>query len=218
VRLAERTSMARRLLILLAIALAAAAWAAGPERYVCEVRPGPPVEVRVRTAGPEARRVGPVFSYRYRGKMASAADVDGDGRLDLLVLVYKKTRYDPKPAWRPFVYTLRDDRWVPKWLGSRVGRPLEEAAFVHLPGGVQLLTIERFGPDQSGLTLYHWTGFGFRGAWTGPAGPPMSGLRVLPDENADRISVNVGGRRRVYSYERGGYQPAEKTPPRGGER
>jgi hypothetical protein len=218
VRLAERTSMARRLLILLGLALVAIAWAAGPERYVCEVRPGPPVEVRVRTIGPEAHRVGPVFSYRYRGKMASAADVDGDGRLDLLVLVYKKTRYDPKPAWRPFVYTLRDDRWVPKWLGSRVGRPLEEAAFVHLPGGVQLLTIERFGPDQSGLTLYHWTGFGFRGAWTGPAGPPMSGLRVLPDESADRISVNVGGRRRVYSYERGGYQPAEKTPPRGEQR
>jgi hypothetical protein len=141
--------------------------------------------------------------------MASAADIDSDGRVDLLVLVWKRTRYDPKPGWRPFVYTLEQGRWAPKWLGSRVGRPLEEAALVQTPKGVRLLTIERFGPGRTGLTLYHWRGFGFWGEWTGPAGPAQSLLRVehTRDSWADGISVLLGNRRQTYAYRDGGYIP-----------
>lgn len=152
--------------------------------------------------------MGPDFRSRHPVKMASAADVDGDGALELLVLVHKSTRYDPKPAWRPFLFTLKENHWVPKWLGSRVGRPLLEAALVHTPKGVRLLTIEDFRGHRTGLTLYHWTGFGFWGEWTGKAGPPASDLQVREGKSrTDEVSVSVRGRRESYVFRDGGYLP-----------
>jgi len=183
-------------------------------RYECEVTPGPPARVRVyRVEANKRRLIGPELICRHRGKMASAADIDSDGLLDLLVLVYKSTRYDPRPRWRPFVYTLRDDEWVPKWLGSRVGRPLLEAALVRTPEGVRLLTIEDFGEGQTGFTLYHWQGFGFWGEWTGEPGPWASGLEVedRDEDGTDEVSVSVGGRRQVYVFRDGGYIAATST-------
>ena len=177
-------------------------------RLVVFLRPGPPLQVRVcRRSGGRLRAVAPRLSYRHQGKMASAADIDEDGRLDLLVLVHKKTRHDPQPGWRPFVYTLREGRWVPKWLGSRVGRPLEEAAFVQAPEGPRLLTIERFAPEQSVLTLYHWRGFGFWGEWTGEPTGPLRGLQVSDDDGdgVDEVSaIDPGGRRRCLEFRDGG--------------
>ncbi|HUU55221.1 MAG TPA: hypothetical protein VMY87_09925, partial [Armatimonadota bacterium] len=170
--------------------------------------------VRVfRSSGQTRRQVGPELTYRHRAKMASAADVDGDGRLDLLVLVWKTTRYDPRPGWRPFVYTLRDSEWTPKWLGSRVGHPLLEAAFVRTPEGVRLLTIEDFGNGRTGFTLYHWRGFGFWGEWTGPAEPTYSDLRVADEDGdgIDEVSVSRERRRALYRYRDGGYASAAST-------
>lgn len=189
----------------------------GP-RYGCDLQPGPPVRVQVyQEAAGRRRPVGPALIYRHPGKMASAADLDSDGHLDLLVLVQKKTRYDPKLAWRPFVYTLRGGRWVPKWLGSRVGRPLVEAALVHTPSGVRLLTIEEFGEGRTGLTLYHWRGFGFWGEWTGEPGPPQSGLQVMDTDGdgIDEISIGDGERRETYVFEAGGYGAAGKEQDKG---
>ena len=180
-----------------------------PARYECTVTLGPPVQVQVHRG---RRPVGPTLRYDRPGKMASAADVDGDGRLDLLVLVYKTTRYHPNLAWRPFLYTLREGEWVPKWLGSRVGHPLEEAALVHTPEGVRLLTIEQFTPGQNGLTLYHWCGFGFWGEWTGPAVPALSDLVVTDEDKdgVDEVSVVDDGMRRRYAYRDGGYYPVRE--------
>ena len=183
-------------------------------RYECAVQPGPPVRVQVyRLEGASRRPVGPELTYRHPGKMASAADVDGDGKLDLLVLVYKTTRYDPRPGWRPFVYTLDGDRWVAKWLGSRVGRPLEEAALVRTPNGMRMLTIERYAEGQTVFTLYHWRGFGFWGEWTGEPGPAMSGLEVedVNGDSVDEISVAVGDRRVSYAFRDGGYLAADSS-------
>ncbi len=180
------------------------------ERYLCQLVPGPHARVHVYAVhGSMQNRIGPQFSYPRRARMASAADIDADGRIELLVLVYKSTRYDRKPAWRPFVYSLTDGIWAAKWLGSRVGRPLLEAAFVSTPKGYRLLTLERCGHGRTVLTLYHWTGFGFWGEWTGEPTPSASRLRVEPGgrDGADQVSVSVGGRRRFYGFRDGGYAP-----------
>ena len=196
--------------LLIGFALLRPVQPASPARYRCEVQPGPPARVRVyRATGETEVAIGPELVYRHPGKMASAADIDRDGRLDLLVLVHKSTRYDPEPAWRPFVYTLEGDVWAPKWLGSRVGRPLLEAAFVHTPHGVRMLTIEHFGDGQTGLTLYHWRGFGFWGEWTGEPMAAASDLRAADanGDGIDQISVRSGESRRTYVYCDGGYTP-----------
>jgi hypothetical protein len=184
------------------------------DRYVCQLDAGPPARVRVyRTHGSVSAQIGPEFTYRHAARMASAADLDRDGRLDLLVLVWKTTRYDPQPAWRPFVYTLKDGEWVPKWLGSRLGRHLLEAALVRTPGGVRLLSIEDFGGGRTGFTLYHWRGFGFWGEWTGEPGPPQSELRVmdLDGNGIDEVSTQADNCRQTYAFSRGGYAIADHS-------
>lgn len=181
---------------------------AARSRYECDLTPGPPARAQVHLVLEESRLpIGPELVYPHQAKTASAADIDGDGRLDLLLLVWKTTRYDRQLAWRPFVYTLRDGRWVPKWLGSRVGRPLVEAALVHTPHGVRMLTIEHFGEAETVLTLYHWRGFGFWGEWTGQPSGLMSGLRVTDwdGDGVDEISVSVGERREMYVFRGDGY-------------
>ena len=204
----ERASMRLAAVGMLLCALACVPEKGALDRYLCELDPGPPVRVRVYQVRCARRTaVGPEFSCRHRGSMASAADIDRDGRLDLLVLVRKATRYDPRPGWRPFVYTLRDGEWVPKWLGSRLGRPLLEAALVRTPAGVRLLSIEDFGDARTGFTLYHWRGFGFWGEWTGQAEPAFSDLQVVDEEGdgVDEVSVSIGERRALYRYRDGGY-------------
>jgi len=182
----------------------ATAWAADSARreFIVRLRPGPPVCVLVyRKAGKKLKLAAPVLTYRHRGKMASVADIDGDGQLDLLVLVYKKTRYDKKLAWRPFVYTLHEGSWVPKWLGSRVGRPLMEAVLVNTSAGARLLTVERFAEGKTVLTLYHWRGFGFWGEWTSAPMPAARSLQVKDRDGDGRDEISVvefGGARRWF--------------------
>jgi hypothetical protein len=180
--------------------------------------PGPPAVAWVfQVQGGRVTLLGPPLLYRHRGKMASALDIDGDSRLDLLLLVHKTTRFDPVPGWRPFVYTLREGRWAPKWLGSRVGHPLLEASFVRTPAGPRLLTIESFAPGAAGLTLYRWRGFGFWGEWTGPPLGPVSGLTVadLDGDGIDEIAVRAAGGAPIHFAHSGeGYA---LIPDRGGE-
>ncbi|GEM_PF-5168883 len=189
--------------------LALGALSASPApRYECDVQPGPPGVVRVyRVAAGVRVPVGPELVHRHPAGMASALDIDGDGRVEVLVLVRKAARYDPEPAWRPFVYTLREGRWAPKWLGSRVGRPLVEAVLVRTPRGARMLTIERFGESKTGLTLYRWRGFGFWGEWTGEPGAPQSELRVsdVDGDGIDEVSVCAGDGRQTFVYRDGGY-------------
>ena len=75
-----------RLAPVLLIALLLAAPKSAPDRpcYQCDLRPGPPLRVRVYHVDGQRRAVGPELTYRHPGKMASAADIDNDGRLDLL--------------------------------------------------------------------------------------------------------------------------------------
>lgn len=89
-------------------------------------------------------------------------DVDGDGTSDILVLMYKKTIFDPVMDNRPFVYSF-DGHLYAKWLGSRLAHPILDARLIDIDGnGIsELVSLERGrnGKDVSGV--YEWDYFGF---------------------------------------------------------
>lgn len=89
-------------------------------------------------------------------------DVDGDGTTDILVLMYKKTIFDPVMDNRPFVYSF-DGHLYAKWLGSRLSHPILDARLADIDGnGIsELVSLEheRNGKEISGV--YEWDYFGF---------------------------------------------------------
>jgi hypothetical protein len=90
-------------------------------------------------------------------------DVDGDGRIEALVLVTGYARFDPQPALRPFVYGWDGARLYPKWLGSRLSRPFDDATLGDLDGDGrdELVAVERTRDGRRELAAYRWRGFGF---------------------------------------------------------
>ena len=51
-------------------------------------------------------------------------DVDGDGSMDALVGVIKKTRFHQEEGRRIFIFKQVDGKVRPLWLGSRLGAEL----------------------------------------------------------------------------------------------
>ena len=94
-----------------------------------------------------------------------SGDVDGDGAQDILVGVYKKTRFDPKMNNRLFVYDWDEDGLFPKWLGSSLSLPFYDFAVGQIDGedGDELVSLERLKGGSSRIMIYKWSGFGFLG-------------------------------------------------------
>ena len=94
-----------------------------------------------------------------------AADIDGDGRIEISVIVYKKTRLDPEYAIRPFFYNWHPEGLSPKWLGSALARPFEDIIFADIDddGTWELVSIEITPEGNRLINAYKWSGFGFSG-------------------------------------------------------
>jgi len=92
-------------------------------------------------------------------------DVNGDGKLDLVIALRKKARFDPVVANRPHVYRLVGHRCVPLWRGTRLAGRFEQLA---VRGGL-LWALERVGGRRR-VARYRWRGFGYaveRVLWRG---------------------------------------------------
>jgi len=89
-----------------------------------------------------------------------AADVDADANPDLLVGVFKSTRYDSVVQNRIFVYNREANFIYPKWFGSRLSYPILDFKVVETES-TQLVTLERSAPNQFRIIRYRWNGFGF---------------------------------------------------------
>jgi hypothetical protein len=104
---------------------------------------------------------------RWRPWKLMTADVDGDGRREIVVGVHKSTRYFPRPHNCLFIYGF-DGRTVrPKWLGSSLSRPFEDFAFANLDGdrAEELVSVEITRRGTRCLVVYSWNGFGFTADW-----------------------------------------------------
>jgi hypothetical protein len=91
------------------------------------------------------------------------ADVDGDGKKEISLGVYKTAAFHPVMAKRPFIYNWQGNGISPKWLGSRLSRPFEDYIFADIDGDKcdELIAIELLENGRKLIASYKWKGFGF---------------------------------------------------------
>lgn len=91
------------------------------------------------------------------------ADVDGDGRQEIILGVWKKSPKDPIMAKRVFVYGWDGKRMMPKWLGSRLSRRFIDFEVRHLDrdGIPELIALEVAAGKPRRIGIYRWRSFGF---------------------------------------------------------
>lgn len=91
------------------------------------------------------------------------SDVDGDGKIEISIGVYKTSPLHPVMAKRPFIYDWVNGGIFPKWRGSRLSRPFDDYVFLDLDsdGRDEIVSIEHTSNDDRVLTSYSWKGFGF---------------------------------------------------------
>jgi hypothetical protein len=100
------------------------------------------------------------------------ADVDGDGKREIIVGIHKSTRFFPKPHNCLFVYGWDGKQVFPKWLGSSLSKPFTDFAFGNLDDDKadELVSVEITRDGKRCVAVYSWNQFGFemnwqRGAW-----------------------------------------------------
>lgn len=104
------------------------------------------------------------FSHLNPWKL-SIGDIDGDGIKDISLGVYKESPLHPIMAKRPFIYSYKDERIVPKWRGSRLSRPFDDYLFYDIDddGVDEIVAIEILEDKRRLINTYKWKGFGFEG-------------------------------------------------------
>ncbi len=119
------------------------------------------------------------------------ADVDGDGKPEIAIGVFKSTKFFPKPHNCLFIYGWSGDEASPKWLGSSLGRPFTEFLFADLNDvpGDELLAIETSRDSKPSIAVYRWDSFGFtlvrrHGEWA---------RAEILDADRGRISIVTDG-------------------------
>lgn len=108
----------------------------------------------------------------------AVADVDRDGRPELLVGVHKPTAHKPFPHHCLFVYNINRKSVTKKWLGSSLGLDfddflIETACTTEKPRLV-LNEIQLDGKRTVGK--YEWMGFGF---WKMAESPKFDKVKLL---------------------------------------
>lgn len=93
------------------------------------------------------------------------SDVDGDGKLDVCIGVWKKARFHPVFDNRLFIFGWEEEEIFPKWLGSRLSSPMLDFDFADIDqdGLKELISLEIQKNNLRRIMAYKWKGFGFEG-------------------------------------------------------
>jgi hypothetical protein len=95
--------------------------------------------------------------FKYTPYRLDIADVNRDGKTDVLVGLIKSTEFDPIERKRLFILRIDDSQLRPLWLGSKVCQDLIN--FKALDGGF-VQTLEKTRKGNYAIGLYEWQGFG----------------------------------------------------------
>jgi hypothetical protein len=95
--------------------------------------------------------------FNYQPYQLDTADVDRDGRTEILVGLIKSTEFDPQEKKRLFILRIDDGQLRPLWLGSKVCQQLVD--FKTTANGV-VRTLEKTKGGNYAIGIYEWQGFG----------------------------------------------------------
>jgi len=95
--------------------------------------------------------------FRYDHYHFDTADVNRDGRTEILVGLIKKTTFDLEKRKRLFILRIDEGQLRPLWLGSKVCQELID--FRTLQKGL-VQTLERTSSGKYSIGVYEWQGFG----------------------------------------------------------
>ncbi len=164
----------------------------GPrEKIVLDARRDPSLEV-----WRGGKRLDGNVPRRWKPWKLLTADVDGDGRRDIIVGVHKATRFFKQPHNCVFVYNWGGRRITPKWLGSSLSRPFSDFLFANMDGdrADELIALETLRDGKKCVVVYSWAGFGFaldwqRGAWTNAKIVAATRNQLLVEADGKRLNV-----------------------------
>lgn len=105
------------------------------------------------TAGVESDRT----IFPFQPYQLDTADVNRDGRTDILVGLIKDTRFDPGEKRRLFILQIDEGNLRPLWLGSRTCQQLIN--FRSVTKGI-VATLEKTKAGNFAVGTYRWEGFG----------------------------------------------------------
>ncbi len=116
-----------------------------------------------------------------------AGDVDGDGEQDLIVGVWKATKYFPQIENHVFVYNRFDDYIYPKWLGSKLGPAFFdfEIMDVNNDSKDEVVTYANSQNNEKETLAFKWDGFGFKEIEYAVRQPLFLGLGLKSEQNLE---------------------------------
>jgi hypothetical protein len=107
----------------------------------------------VNSQGEESDRI--IFNYQLYH--LDTADVNGDGRTEVLIGLIKTTEFDRQEKKRLFILRIDEGQLRPLWLGSKVCQQLID--FKTTTNGV-VRTLEKTKAGNYAIGIYEWQGFG----------------------------------------------------------
>ncbi|PKM94230.1 MAG: hypothetical protein CVU84_12270 [Firmicutes bacterium HGW-Firmicutes-1] len=90
-------------------------------------------------------------------------DLEGDGEIEIVIGVHKKTHYDQNEGNRMFIFNWDGKKLYKKWTGSKLGNELLQFEFIELLNrqGDELIVIDLEEGGKERILVYYWFDFGF---------------------------------------------------------